>query len=151
MQPFLNFFSTRNVQSKISKGTLFEGQYFLYVYLILMFDALSLTWLALLMANQPATTLDLVNLWGDLLIKAVGLIILFIANGGTKGTDFVKKFFSFSFTVGYKYLIVLIIFDNLSIYLPNNMTLAYRISIYFIINFIMVINIALRMRQTKII
>jgi len=33
----------------------------------------------------------------------IGLVLLFLANGGSRGNNFLTKYFTFSFTVGIKY------------------------------------------------
>lgn len=138
-----NFFSTKSVKEKITNGTLSEMQIFIYFYLILMFDTVSFVqqWLAI--AGKQPTLLDWVNIWGLLIINAIGFIVLFLANGGSKGHHFLKKFFSFSFTVGYKYAILFFICTALL----TSQTLG--IAAIVILNTLMVANIGLRIYQTR--
>ncbi|WP_419420629.1 hypothetical protein ACNVED_04845 [Legionella sp. D16C41] len=144
-----NFFSTAAIKEKILTGTLSESQLFIYFYLIFMYDALGLTQQCLAMIGRQATLLDLVNIWGYLLITGVGLLILFIANGAAKGRNFVSKFFAFSFTVGYKYGLALILLDTLSIVGSSTANQIFKITIYLVINLLMVANIAFRIYQTR--
>ncbi len=139
----INFFSTKSVKEKIANGTLSEAQIFIYFYLILMFDTISFVqqWLAI--AGKQPTLLDWVNIWGLLIINAIGYIVLFLANGGAKGHHFLKKFFSFSFTVGYKYAIIFFICTALL----TSQTLV--IAVVIILNTLMVANIGLRIYQTR--
>lgn len=105
----ISFFSTKSVKEKIANETLSETQLFIYFYLILMFDTISFVqqWLAI--AGKQPTLLGWVNIWGLLTINAIGFVVLFLANGGSKGCHFLKKYFSFSFTVGFKYCILFFI------------------------------------------
>ncbi|STX52104.1 Uncharacterised protein [Legionella busanensis] len=144
-----NFFSTESIKEKILSGSLSESQLFVYFYLIVMYDALGLTQRCLSMIGRQATPVDLVNIWGYFIITGVGLLILFIANGASKGRNFVSKFFAFSFTVGYKYGIVLTLLDTLSIVGSSAANQILKITIYLIINLLMVANIAFRIYQTR--
>lgn len=139
----INIFSTKHVKEKIANGTLSEAQIFIYFYLILMFDTISFVqqWLAI--AGKQPTLLDWVNIWGLLIINALGFVALFLANGGTKGHDFLKKYFSLSFTVGFKYCILLLICAAL---LTSQIQ---SIAAFVILNMLMVGNIGFRIYQTR--
>jgi hypothetical protein len=103
----IDFFSSKNVKNKIVRGSLSEGQLFLYFYLILIYDALGFTQQWLYITGKHPTISDLIIMWSYLLITAIGLLILFVANGGHKGKNFLAKYFAFSFTVGIKYAVFL--------------------------------------------
>lgn len=137
------FFSTQAVNEKIANGTLSEIQLFIYFYLILMFDTISFVQSWLSIAGKEPTLLDLVNVWGLLIINALGYIFLFLINGGSKGQHFLKKFFSFSFTVGYKYAILFILCTT---FLTSQIQ---GIIAFIILNLAMVGNIALRIYQSR--
>lgn len=144
----IDFFSTKSVKENIIQGTLSEGRLFCYFYFIMMYDAVGLTQQCLAVIGKQATLIDMVNIWGYLSITGIGLLILFFVNGGTKGHHFLKKFFSFSFTVGFKYGIAFIIFGTLSKYINASAAQSYEITTYFVLNILMVINIAFRIYQT---
>ena len=139
----IRFFSTKSVKDKIANGTLSEKQSFIYFYLILMFDTISSVQQCIAIAGKQPTLLDWVNIWGLLVINAVGLIILFLANGGSNGRDFLKKYFSLSFTVGYKYAIIFYICTAL---LTSQ---AQGIAAIIILNVLMVTNIGFRIYQMR--
>lgn len=138
-----NFFSTKSVQGKIANGALSETQLFIYFYLILMFDTISFVQQCVAIAGKQPTLLDWVNIWGLLVINAIGFIVLFLANGGSKGHDFLKKYFSLSFTVGYKYAILFFICTAL---LTSQ---AQGIAAVVILNTLMVVNIGFRIYQAR--
>jgi hypothetical protein len=143
LSKLINFFSTKSVKEKIANGTLSETQLFIYFYLILMFDTMSFVQQYLAIAGKQPTLLDLVNIWGLLIINAIGFIVLFLANGGSQGHNFLKKYFSLSFTVGYKYAIIFFICTALL----TSQTLG--IAAVVILNTLMVANIGFRIYQTR--
>lgn len=145
----LNFFSTKSVQDKILKGTLSEGQLFIYFYLILMIDTIDFVQQCLSVANKNVMPVDLVHIWGLLIINGIGYIILFVANGGTKGKNFLSKFFSISFTVGFKYGIAFIILSSLPNFLSALVIPRYDIGIFIIVNILMVANMAFRIYEIR--
>src|SRR6187551_3065213 len=97
-----NLFSTDQVKQKIKNGRLSEGQLFFYFYIILTFDTYNYVqgWFSI--AGKSPRIDDVVQAWGTFFYAAIGLIMLFIVNGGTRGKDFLSKYFSFSVTVGMK-------------------------------------------------
>lgn len=138
-----SFFSTKSVKEKIASSTLSESQLFIYFYLILMFDTISFVQQWLGIAGKQPTLLDWVNIWGLLIINAIGFIVLFLANGGSQGHHFLKKYFSLSFTVGLKYFIVFFICTTLL----NSQMLG--IIVFVTLNTLMVANIAFRMYELR--
>ena len=149
MLGIINFFSTRSVRDKILKNSLSEGQLFIYFYMVLMYDAIGFTqqWLAIA-GKEPQFT-DWINIWGNLLITATGLIIVFYANGGPKGHQFLTKYFSFSVTVGIKYAIAYIIFGILPILLPILNIPIFDAGVFIVLNSLMIANIAYRIHSTR--
>ncbi|HSW70012.1 MAG TPA: hypothetical protein VLI69_07690 [Gammaproteobacteria bacterium] len=143
LKKITSFFSTKSVQGKIANGALSETQLFIYFYLILMFDTISFVQQCVAIAGKQPTLLDWVNIWGLLVINAIGFIVLFLANGGSRGHDFLKKYFSLSFTVGYKYAILFFICTAL---LTSQ---AQGIAAVIILNTLMVTNIGFRIYQAR--
>lgn len=138
----IEFFSTEKIKTKIQTNKLTEGQLFLYFYAILVYDAIGFTqgWLSI--AGKPVTYSTVAIIWGNLLITVVGLIVLFISNGGYRGKQFLTKYFSFSFTVGIKYAVIFLILGLL----PIDSQL-YNLSVFFVLNIMMIANIAYRIYQ----
>lgn len=145
----MHFFSTKDVKNKIDSGTLSEGQLFLYFYLILIYDALGFTQQWLSIAGKQPTTSDTIIIWSYLFITVIGLLILFVANGASKGKNFLAKYFAFSFTVGIKYAIVFVVLG----FLPSIISIPnigyYNIFINIFINLVMILNIAFWIYSTK--
>lgn len=144
-----NLFSTGIVKQKIINGRLSEGQLFFYFYIILTFDAYNYVqgWFSI--AGKSPRIDDVVQAWGTFFYSAIGLIILFIINGGTKGKDFIAKYFSFSFTVGIKYFIAYIVFGFLPVFIHVANIPAYNIFVFFLLNTVMVMNFAYQIYLTK--
>ncbi len=107
-----------------------------------------MTW-GIIWGGYPPTIIDYLNIWENPAIAAVGLILLYLVNGGNKGRDFLKKYFSFSFTVGIKYYFIFIMLGYLPNYFSALASIYYEIPVNVIVNIIMVINIGLRIYQTK--
>ena len=145
----LNFFSTQAGKEKIQAGKLSQTELFIYFYLILLFDYLGSTQQALNMIGKTPRILDYLNIWTNPVLGIIGLILLFLANGGSKGHDFLSKYFTFSFTVGIKYYILYIFLEYLPTDFPALTSNYYEIPITVLINVIMLANIGLRIYQTK--
>ena len=146
---FFEFFSTRAVKQKIQTDKLSQLQLFVYFYLITLFDFLGSTQQSLSVIGRSPTTTDYLNIWENPAIAVIGLVLLYIANGGNKGRDFLTKYFCLSFTVGIKYYLVFIILELLPNYFSLFDTNYYEIPVNIIVNTIMVANIGLRIYQTK--
>ena len=145
----LSFFSTRAGKKKIQTGTLSQTELFIYFYLITMFDFFGLTQETLDMIGKIPSFIDYLNIWQFRIIGVIGAILLFLANGGSKGHDFLSKYFTFSFTVGIKYYFLYIILQNLPSYFPALATNYYEIPVNILIDVVMLANIGLRIYQTK--
>ena len=145
----LSFFSTRAGKEKIQAGTLLQTELFIYFYLITLFDYFGLTQQTLDMIGKTPAFLDYLNIWQFPIVGVIGLILLFLANGGGKGHDFLSKYFTFSFTVGIKYYFLYIFLEYLPSLLPILATNYYEIPVNILINIIMVFNIGMRIHQTK--
>lgn len=143
------FFSTESVKQKIQTNTMSQTQLFIYFYLITLFDFIGSTQQSLSLIGRSPNIIDYLNIWENPAIAAVGLIFLYLVNGGGKGTEFLKKYFSFSFTVGIKYYFVFIILLSFPNYFSTLASSYYEIPVNIIVNIVMVANIALRIHQTK--
>lgn len=145
----IDFFSTRSVSHKLISGTLSEGQLFLYFYAIMLFDALNFVMGWMNIGGEQLTTSNLIFIWGYFIFTALGLIVLFLANGGFRGRIFIAKFFSFSVTVGIKYEIVDIVVAELPKYIDLLKIPHYGLITWWMLNTLMVINMAYRIYKTR--
>lgn len=145
----LSFFSTQAGKEKIQTGRLSQTELFIYFYLIMLFDYFGLTQQTLDIIARPPVFIDYLNIWLFRILGVIGLILFYLANGGSKGNDFLSKFFTFSFTVGIKYYFCDIVLENLPNYFPALTSNYYLIPLNILINIIMATNIGLRIYQTK--
>ncbi len=145
----LSFFSTCAGKEKIQTGRLSQTELFIYFYLIMLFDYFGLTQQTLDMMTRLPTSIDYLNIWLFRILGVIGLILFYLANGGSKGNDFLSKFFTFSFTVGIKYYLLDIVLEYLPNYFPVLASNYYLIPLNISMNIIMATNIGLRIYQTK--
>ncbi|KTC88067.1 hypothetical protein Ldro_1686 [Legionella drozanskii LLAP-1] len=145
----LNFFSTQAGKEKIQTGRLSQIELFIYFYLIILFDYFEFTQQTLGMIEKTPRPIDYLNIWEMPIFGVIGLLLLFFANGGSKGNNFLNKYFTFSFTVGIKYYFLYSALEYLPNYFPTLASNYYEISISILINIVMVSNIGLRIYQTK--
>ncbi len=141
---FFNFFNTQAVKKKIQCDKLSQTQLFIYFYIITLFDFIGSTQQSLSLIGRSPTITDYLNIWENPAIAAIGLILLYLVNGGNKGRDFLKKYFCFSFTAGIKYYFAFIILESLPNYFSILASNNYEIPVNVIVNIIMVANIGLR-------
>lgn len=138
-----SFLDTNAVKSKIKQNALTQGRVFLYFYLVIIYDAIVYMQGFLSIAGREPTHMDLATIYVNFFITVIGLIILFVSNGGANGTNFLTKYFAFSITVGFKYAILCFFLELLI----NNQ--AYGFFVVFILNIMMISNIAYRIYQTR--
>ncbi len=145
----ISFFSTQAVKEKIQAKRLSQIELFIYFYLITLFDYFGLTQQTLDMIGKTPQFIDYLNIWQFRIVGVIGLVLLYLANGGNKGKDFLIKFFPFSFTVGIKYFFLYAILEYLPSYFPVLASNYYEIPVNILVDFVMVTNIGLRIYQTK--
>ncbi|MFO0699555.1 MAG: hypothetical protein U0236_10015 [Nitrospira sp.] len=96
--------STRFVWERLRAGTLSEAASFGYFLAIMAFDWLQFTIIATTL--QPHVSLwSAVNSWATFVMTVVGLIYLYVRNGGAKGERFLHRYFPLSVTVGWKFVV----------------------------------------------
>jgi len=144
-----SFFSTKAGKEKIQTGRLSQTELFIYFYLIMLFDYFGLTQQTLDMMAKVPTSIDYLNIWLFRIIGVTGFILFYLANGGSKGKDFLSKFFTFSFTVGIKYYFLNMFLEYLPNYFPSLASDYYLASLNLLINILMATNIGVRIYQTK--
>lgn len=139
----LSFFSTRYVKQKLRAHELSETRLFAYFYLLTLYDTSALLQ-NLLLGNHEAKYIA-IEAYGFFFLTAFGVLVVFFANGASKGTRFLEKYFPLAFTVGYKYGILLLLVEYLlSLFGVDPMISLYA---FFSINTVMVANIAWQVRS----
>lgn len=100
--------SSRFVREKLRVGALSEGGSFWYFWVIMVFDWLQLT----LIATTPTVGIEAwsaTSSWATFAITAIGLLYLYHMNGGRNGRHFLHRYFPLSVTVGWKFVLVMVI------------------------------------------
>lgn len=95
--------STRHVRNKLESGGLSEGGLFGYFLAVMAFDWLQFTFIA----TTPAAAISdwsRASSWASFAITVIGLPYLFARNGGSKGRQFLQRYFPLSVTVGWKFV-----------------------------------------------
>lgn len=99
-----DLWDTKHVKSELATHALSEGKAFAYFLAVLGFDWVQFTVIRL---SPPS---GLINDWEradalfTLVLTIVGLVFLFLCNGGIRGKDFLYRYFPLSFVVGWKFM-----------------------------------------------
>ncbi len=101
------FLNIKKLKEEIKGNKLSEKDRFYYVFVYLLLTNIAFA----LIAYFPAETRniwDLVYEIGSVLIILVSAILAFRANGGSKGQDFLGKYFSISFVIAIRFILFFI-------------------------------------------
>lgn len=95
--------SSRFVREKLRAGRLSEVASFTYFWVIMVFGWLQFT----LIVTTPGSieAWSVASSWATFAITALGLAYLFHQNGGRKGRHFLRRYFPLSVTVGWKFVL----------------------------------------------
>ncbi len=110
------FWKIEDLKRDIKEKQLTEKDRFIYALIFVVFSAIGMELVALMPMENG-------NIWyilfsvSSVLIVALGTVFVFKANGGSAGTDFLGKYFSISFVVNIRFLVILIpMFIGLMLY-----------------------------------
>jgi hypothetical protein len=100
-----DFWDTKHLKSELAANAISEGKLFLYFFAITGFDWLQFT--AIRLSSTPDTIYDWerVDALSTLFLTVIGLIFLFLCNGGIRGKDFLYRYFPLSFVIGWKFMV----------------------------------------------
>lgn len=104
---FLNhrdLWDTKHVKSELAAHAISEGGVFLYFFAIMGFDWLQFTAIRLSAVSGVIADWARVDAWSTFCLTVIGLVFLFMCNGGTHGKDFLYRYFPLSFVVGWKFV-----------------------------------------------
>ena len=96
--------STNHVRSQLVADAISERATFAYFLVIMAFDWLQFTQIA----TTPTASMSawsLFHSWATFAITLLGLVYLFHKNGGSRGRNFLLRYFPLSITVGWKFLV----------------------------------------------
>lgn len=97
--------NTRFLKSELSAHAISEGKLFLYFFAITGFDWLQFTFIRLSSTSGAMQDWEYANALSPLFITIIGLLFLFLFNGGVHGKDFLYRYFPLSFVVGWKFMV----------------------------------------------
>ena len=86
-----------------------EWKVFLYFLAITTFDWLQFTILRIMPAREPLSPPSQFEAWFGFGITVVGIVFLFVCNGGARGKDFLYRYFPLSVVVGWKFVVVIVV------------------------------------------
>ena len=98
--------STPFVREQLRVGGLSEAATFRYFLAIMIFDWLQLTTIA----TTPTPIISpwsITDSWMTFAITVVGLMYLYVRNDGSKGKQFLHRYFPLSVTVGWKFVVAM--------------------------------------------
>jgi hypothetical protein len=101
------YWKISSLKEEIRKGALQEKDKFLYALIYIILSAVGVEAVALLPAEK-VNVWDVIDSILNVAVVTVGTIFAFKANGGSKGVDFLGRYFSISFVVAIRFLAVLI-------------------------------------------
>jgi hypothetical protein len=96
--------STRFVLGLLRAGRMSESASFSYFLAIMTFDWFQFT----VIATTPTSSVSLsssASSWATFVVTVLGLLYLYIKNGGGAGRQFLQRYFSLSVTVGWKFVL----------------------------------------------
>lgn len=100
-----DLWDTKQVKSELAAHAISEGKVFLYFFAIMGFDWLQFTAIRLSSVSGVIADWERVDALATFCLTAIGLVFLFVCNGGTQGKDFLSRYFPLSFIVGWKFLV----------------------------------------------
>jgi hypothetical protein len=103
-----DLWDTRHVKSELATGAMPEAKVFLYFLAITTFDWLQLTAFRIRPKPEPLSLPDEFDAWFGIGITVVGVVFLFLCNGGSRGKDFLHRYFPLAVVVGWKFVVAMV-------------------------------------------
>ena len=85
-----------------------EAAVFRYFLAIMAFDWLQFTWIAVT-PSAKISDWSTSSAWATFIITVLGLLYLYRQNGGSSGQQFLRRYFALSVTVGWKFVVAMLI------------------------------------------
>ncbi|OGW34657.1 MAG: hypothetical protein A2010_14790 [Nitrospirae bacterium GWD2_57_9] len=101
----MHYWKISSLKEEIRKGELTEKDRFLYALIYIILTAISVEAMALMPAEN-SNVWDVINSVSNIVVVTAGTIFAFKANGGSKGIDFLGRYFSISFVVAMRFLAI---------------------------------------------
>ena len=104
-----DLWDTRHVKSELATGALPEAKLFLYFLAITTFDWLQFTAFRIRPDREPLSLAAAFDAWFGFGITVVGVVYLFLCNGGGKGKNFLYRYFPLAVVVGWKFVLAMVV------------------------------------------
>ena len=101
------FWKIGSLKEEIKKRELKEKDRFLYTLIYIILSAIGMEAMGL-MPIDDGNVWDAINSISNIAVVTLGTIFAFKANGGSKGIDFLGRYFSISFVVAIRFVVILI-------------------------------------------
>ncbi len=101
------FWKIDNLKEDIKNGRFTEKDRFVYCLIYIILCAVGMEAMMRLPIERP-NTWDTIASLGNILIPLIGTIIVYRANGGGAGKDFLGRYFSIGFVESIRFLVLLI-------------------------------------------
>ena len=96
--------NTSYVRNQLMANAISERATFSYFLAIMAFDWLQFTQIATTLTSNISAW-SLFHSWATFAITVLGLVYLFHKNGGSRGRNFLLRYFPLSITVGWKFFV----------------------------------------------
>jgi hypothetical protein len=106
---YKDIWDTAHVKQQLRSETMPEWKIFIYFLAITVFDWVQFTTFRLAPTPDPVPNHVQVEAWVSLAITAIGIIYLYLCNGGIRGRNFLQRYFSLSVVVGIKFVLISIV------------------------------------------
>ena len=104
-----DFWDTRHVTAELATRAVSETKIFLYFLAITTFDWLQFTAFRIRPNAEPLSLQAEFEAWFGLGITVVGVVFLFLCNGGGRGKDFLYRYFPLAVVVGWKFVAAMVV------------------------------------------
>ena len=104
-----DLWDARHVKSELAAHAMPEGKVFLYFLAITTFDWLQFTAFRIRPNPEPLSPSAQFDAWFGFGITVVGVVFLFLCNGGGRGKDFLYQYFPLSGVVGRKFVVAMVV------------------------------------------
>jgi hypothetical protein len=104
-----DLWDTRHVKSELAARAMPERTVFLYFLAITTFDWLQFTAFRIRPSPEPLSPSAQFDAWFGFGITVVGVVFLFLCNGGGRGKDFLYRYFPLWVVVGWKFVVAMVV------------------------------------------
>lgn len=101
------FWKINELKNDITTGNFGEKDRFIYAFICIALGSLGMEAMMCMPVENP-NIWDIIGSIGNIVIPVAGTFFAYKINGANKGTDFLGRFFSISFVVSIRFLVLLL-------------------------------------------